>query len=380
MKFENYQFFDRKKKQIFFTFLICLPLLLPAQYEFSSEKRLDCTEVKSQDRTGTCWCFSTISFLESELIRQSYNPIDLSEMYLVRAIYQDKARNYVLRQGKANFSQGSLAHDVFRAMDMVGLMPETAYNGIVGSGAKHNHGEMEKILRGLLDGVIANKNLSDGSAGSATWSQAFNAVLDSYLGSVPQSFEYDGLDMNASKLAMNYNISSDDYVHITSFTHHDFYRPFILEIPDNYSNGSFFNVPLSDLVMTANFALDNGYSLAWDGDVSEAGFSARDGLAILPKGREKKDIFIEPGDEFAVTQISRQQDFESYRTTDDHLMHIVGMSKDQNGVNYYIVKNSWGALSDYEGYLYMSEAYFKAKTVAITLHKDGLPTSVKSKL
>ncbi len=351
-----------------------------AQYTFTDEKRIDCSSVKSQDRTGTCWCFSTASFLESELMRLGEEPIDISEMYLVRAIYQDKAQNYVLRQGKANFSQGSLAHDVFRAIDAVGIMPESAYDGKLISENKHNHSEMEKVLKGLLDGVIANKSISATAGGAPTWTKAFDAVLDSYMGAVPEYFDHDGMSTTADKLSMQYSINSDDYVHLSSFTHHDFYQPFILEIPDNYSNGSFFNVPITDLVSVIDHAIAQGYTLTWDGDVSEPGFSARDGLAILPKGRSKDIFFTEPGEEEQVTQASRQAAFESYATTDDHLMHIIGTAKDQHGTKYYIIKNSWGELSDYKGFLYMSEAYVQMKTVSITLHRDGLPADLARRL
>ncbi len=331
-------------------------------YGFEVQTSVDCTPVKSQDRTGTCWSYATSSFLESEVIRLGKGQHDFSEMYTVRNIYKDKALNYLLRQGKANFSQGSLAHDPIFIAQQLGIVPESVYSGLLEGAQKHDHGEMEAVLRGMLDGLLKRKQLS------ANWKTAVEGVLDAYLGSAPETFVYQGQTYTPQSFAASLGIVPDDYVQITSFTHRPFYRPFVLEIPDNYSNGLFYNVPLAEIEMIVDHALEKGYSVSWDGDVSEKGFSARNGIAVLPLDAERDDLFRQPGPERAVTQSSRQLDFESYATTDDHLMHLAGVAQDKTGTKYYLIKNSWGEISDYKGYLYMSQAYFQSKTVSVLLH------------
>ena len=345
-----------------------------SQYKFNTETKIECTEVKNQARTGTCWSFATASFIESELIKAGKGQIDLSEMFVVRNIYEDKAHNYVLRHGKANFSQGSLAHDLIRMMEKNGVVPDDAYSGLVNQEKTHNHGEMEAGLKGFLDGILKQKNLS------TKWKPAFNAVLDVYLGPEPTYFKYDGKRYSATDFASFLELDADNYLSISSFTHHPYYEPFILEIPDNYSNGAFHNVPLDELVQIVDHAIDQGYTIAWDGDVSEKGFSAKEGIAVLPKDTNRADLFASPGKEMDVNQSNRQEHFESFSTTDDHLMHIVGTAKDQKGTKYYIIKNSWGEISPFKGFLYMSEAYFKMKTVGILINKNAIPTTLTKKL
>ena len=338
---------------------------LKAQYIFEDDIRLECTEVKNQQRTGTCWSFATASFLESELSRVGGKLIDLSEMYVVRSIYNDKARNYMLRQGKANFSQGSLSHDLMRTIKRAGIMPQSVYDGKLEGDAMYDHSEMEAGLKGFLDAVRTQKRPSK------NWMNAFNGILDAYMGDLPASFTIDGTEYTPQEYAESLGIVTDDYVSITSFTHHPFYESFILEIPDNYSNGTYFNVPLDQLVNSIDNALSKGYSIAWDGDVSESGFSASEGIAILPK-KNATEIFEHPVEEIKASQDLRQALFENYSTTDDHLMHIVGSAKDQRGTKYYIIKNSWGERGPYDGYLYMSETYLKMKTIAVMLHEGAL--------
>lgn len=346
-----------------------------AQYNFTTEKMAPCTTVKNQQKTGTCWSFATTSFLESEAIRMGQQDVDLSEMFVVHNIYKDKAANYVLRQGKANFSQGALAHDLIRAVTKHGVVPESVYAGRSNNEEVYNHSELEKGLKGFLDGVISAKKID-----SYNWQNAVNAILDVYMGEAPESFVLEGdMKMTAQTYARKLKLNVKDYVNLSSFSHHPFYNSFILEVPDNYSNGSFYNLPIDDLMNTIEFALMEGYTVAWDGDVSEKGFSSQNGLAILPI-TQSKDQWTKPVPEEKVTQQSRQDDFMNYSTTDDHLMHMVGIALDQKGNKYFIIKNSWGEISDYKGFLYMSEAYVRAKTVGVLLHKEAIPAPTSQKI
>jgi bleomycin hydrolase len=360
-------------KQLLFigAFLLSLPLW--GQYGFKIEKQLTCTSVKDQQQTGSCWSYTTISFLESELLRLGKPPVELSEMYMVRTIYQDKARNYILRQGKANFSQGALSHDVTRAWRLAGAMPQEAYDGKLPGSPIHDHGEMEAVLKGLLDGVLASKKPS------AQWMTAFRNVLDSYMEAVPERFIFQRQELTPQSFAASLGIDPDDYLTFTSFSHHPFYRTFVLEIPDNYSNGLYYNLPLDELQALADHALANGYTIAWDGDVSEKGFAAGRGLAVLPADPEAKGIFDAPVKELPVNQSNRQQAFENFSTTDDHLMHITGWATGADNTRYYLVKNSWGAIGPYQGYLYMSAPYFRMKTVGVMVHRDAVPEDIARK-
>ncbi|MEZ4722118.1 MAG: C1 family peptidase [Flavobacteriales bacterium] len=348
----------------------CVQLTV-AQYEFHDEQRVGCTSVKSQDITGTCWSYSTSSFLESELMRMGKGEYDLSEMFIVRNIYMDKARNYILRQGAANFSEGALAHDLLRMFDEKGVVPNDAYPGLLGEDSIHNHAELEAGMKGFLDGVRTQKKVGD------KWPQAMEGILDAYLGEAPNEFTYKGKKYNPKSFAQSLGLKSSDYIGFTSFSHHPFGKPFIIEIPDNYSNGSYNNVPIDDLMKLIDYALENGYSLAWDGDVSEKGIGGKQGIAIIPSDLKRDSVFYKPGEEIEATQELRQQQFESLQTTDDHLMHIIGTAKDQRGTKYYIVKNSWGEIGPFKGYFYMSETYMRMKTVSVYLHKDGVPKAMK---
>jgi len=353
-------------------FLFVFSNSLIAQYTFEMVYTTECTTVKNQQRTATCWSFATASFLESELIRKGKGHHNLSEMFVVRNVYKDKARNYIFRQGKANFSQGSLAHDLLREITLSGIVPEEIYDGKAEGITVHNHREMAAGLKGFLDGVLKTK------APSNKWDDAVEVLLDTYMGPYPATFTYEGKEFTIESYTNSLGLDPEDYIHITSFTHHPFYKSFILEIPDNYSNGSFMNVTVDDLESITNFALKNGYSIAWDGDYSEKGFSQKYGIAVLPDpgSSSTKDLFSKPVKEKQVDQEYRQQLFENFSTTDDHLMHLTGLAKDQNGNIYYLIKNSWGETGEYEGYLFMSSAYFRAKTISLTLHKDAVPPGI----
>ena len=370
------------KKFISYLFVLFISITLTAQeqYKFTDVIDLDTTPVISQGNTGTCWSFSTSSFIESEIIRLTGKRIDISEMYNVRNTYPVKAENYVMRQGKAQFSEGGLAHDVFNSVRDFGLVPVDAYSGLMNGSTHHNHAEMVAILISMLDTYIKNP----GRKLDPKWREAFGSILDVYLGNNVTEFTFEGKKYTPLQFAEMVKINADDYVNITSFTQAPFYSKFILNIPDNFSNGSFYNMPIDDLVQVIDNALENGYTVEIDCDVSEKTFSSKDGIAVMPSNplnNLKALHSIYP--EMEVTQEFRQQEFENFKTTDDHLMHITGTVKDQQGNKYYMVKNSWGTdekRTKFNGYVYFSEAYVRLKTISITLHKDGLTKNISGKM
>jgi bleomycin hydrolase len=353
-------------------------------YQFNAVYGTEYTDVKSQGMSGTCWSFCTTSFLESEMIRLGKEPVDLSEMWIVRQIYLDKFQNYIRRNGKTNFGQGGLSHDLFNAFKIAGIVPEEIFDGKREGVNIHQHGEMEAVLKGMADGVLKKE---DGEL-SEVWLNACAAVLDVYLGDAPEQFEYNGNNYTGRSFAEEVTgIIPDDYVELTSFSHHPFYSAFVLEIPDNYSNGIYYNLPIDELMEVMDYALKEGYSIAWDGDVSEKGFSARYGLAIVPDKpwnsipkSERETYFIKPHAEMSITQEYRQTQFDDSKTTDDHLMHITGLATDQKGTKYYLTKNSWGKIGPMNGMMYMSDAYINLKTVGIMIHKDAIPKDIRKKL
>ncbi|WP_142786254.1 C1 family peptidase [Changchengzhania lutea] len=340
-------------------------------YKFETIVDLEATDVISQGKTGTCWSFSTSSFLESEIIRLTGKRIDLSEMFTVRNTYPTKAWNYVMRQGKAQFSEGGLAHDVMNSLSEYGLVPNSIYSGLQDGTTSHNHSKLIDTLKTVLDLYIKNPHEY-----TSNWSTDFDAILDGFLGKNITTFEYEGVVYTPKTFLEMTQLNPDEYVTITSFSHVPFNSTFILNIPDNFSNGSYYNVPLDDMVQITNHALKSGYTVELDCDVSEKTFSAKAGLAIIPEN----DLNVSPAltsisNEKEITQEFRQKEFENFNTTDDHLMHITGLVKDQNGIMYYKVKNSWGSNSERVargGYLYMSEAYFRLKTISIMIHNSAV--------
>ena len=338
-------------------------------YNIQVEKSLTVNPIQSQGSTGTCWSFATASFIEAEMIKANKGTHHFSEMFLVKNIYRTKAQNYLLRQGKAQFSQGALAHDFLNAIEEYGLVPEEAFDGLAEGEKRHDHGEMEGVLAGMLNSLVERSTLSD------KWEPALDGVLNAYLGNSPERFEYKGRTYSPKELANELGYNREDYVSLTSYTHHPFGKPFVLEIPDNFSNGLFLNLPIDDLIQTIDNAIANGHTVAWDGDVSESGFSSSKGLAILPDDPRREDRFEHIGPEKTVTQVDRQQAFLSHKTTDDHLMHLVGISRDAAGNKYYIIKNSWGDIGPFEGYMHMSEAYVRAKTIALIVNKNVVVNS-----
>lgn len=369
-------------KNIFFAAaLVANFLTINAQnYEFKETINLEHLPVISQDQTGTCWSYSTSSFLESEIIRLTGKHIDLSEMYQVRTTYPKKAENFVMRQGKAQFSQGGLSHDVINSAADYGLVPVSVFTGLSEDEKKHNHSEMEMVLNSMLKTYIDNP----GKSLSPKWKEAVSSILDIYLGEIPEKFEYEGKEFSPMSFMKMTKINPKDYITVTSFTQAPFYEKFILNIPDNFSNGSLYNLPLDQFISIIDEALQNGYTLALDADVSETTFSAKYGIAFIPENEDdKKTGLAEIIEEKNITQEYRQQEFENFNTTDDHLMHIVGKLVDQKGNVYYKVKNSWGTDEKRVkngGYVYMSVAYIKAKAISVLLHKDALNKRVKKKL
>jgi bleomycin hydrolase len=353
-------------------------------YEFKEIKRLPATSVKSQDQTGTCWAFSCASFLESEALRLGKSEANLSEMFVVRHIYRQKCENYVRRQGTAQFGEGGLAHDLLNAVKQYGIAPESAYPGRKDASKPLNHSQLEKGLKAMCDEFAAQ-----GKAGklSEKWLTKVDSVLDAEFGKVPLQFEVGGTMFTPVSYRDFLGIQPDDYVSITSFSHHPFYSTFILEVPDNWANGQFYNLPVSEMMRCLNFSLQQGYTVEWDADVSNMGFSAGNGIAVVPekdwKDRsmaDRQNAFKIWEPEKTVNQELRQQLFDKQVTTDDHLMHIVGMLDEAHGGDFYVVKNSWGEISDLKGYVNVSEAYMRLNTISFTVHKKALPTDVLSRL
>ncbi len=351
-------------------------------YEWEVIVDLDKTNIKNQNKTGTCWSFAGNSFIESELIRIGKGQYDLSEMYVVRMTYLDKADNYVRYHGKTQFGQGALSHDLLKSIEKYGIVPEEIYSGNSESG-KHNHSEMFGILSDIVSRVVRTSP----NDRTTKWKDAYESVLNVYLGVVPTEFEYMGKKYTPQSFANVLGIKASDYIDVTSFTHHNFYDKFILEVPDNFSRGYYHNVKMNEMLEIAENALMNGFSVDWGADVSEKGFSSDNGLAINPMDlkeieRKKDDIKWDSiYTELEITQEIRQIDFDNYLTQDDHGMHIVGIVKDKLGRKYFIVKNSWGSeLRGREGYLYVSYGYFMHKTTSISVHKDAIPLDLKSKM
>ena len=337
---------------------------IPQVCQFTIEKNLPATPVKDQHRSGTCWSYASVSFFESELLRIGEGEHDLSEAYFVRKAYELKAEKFVRMHGKTNFGNGGLALDAIHIWRESGMVPQSAYDGITTGDSLFVHGEMDGILRGYVDQVIKNPN----KGLTPVWKKGFDGILDVYMGDEPTSFTVNGRTETPLSYANGLGLDPDDYLAIGSFTHHPFYRPFILEIPDNWIWGTIQNVPLEEMMEILEYAIENGYTACWDTDVSEKGFNRDKGIARIPT-------------EDTITQELRQEWFDNYQTTDDHLMHITGTATDQEGKRFYLVKNSWGPdAHQYNGYLYASENYMRAKTIFLMVHRDAIPSSIAGKM
>ncbi len=361
---------------ILFTFL-AIKTSIAQKYEFTPVKDIQVSSVKNQGNTGTCWSFSTSSFVESEIKRISGLDVNISEMYFVRNTYTIKAWDYVMRQGHAQFGEGGLAQDVNNAIKKFGMVPRSVFTGLLNGQKIYNHQEMFALLKTTLDDYIK----SDAKKSASDWQTAINNILDTYMGKNPTTFIYKGKMFTPATFAAFTKYNPDDYVTITSFMQQPFYSKFILNIPDNFSNGYFYNVPLNDMTGAINTAIANGFTVELDVDVSEPTFSAKYGIAVLPlKAEDNKKSLTEIVPEKVVNQLSRQKNFEDFKTTDDHLMQITGLLTDQKGNTYYKVKNSWGTKWANGGYIYMSIPYAKMKVISIMVNKNALSKELKGLL
>jgi len=367
-------------------------------FEFTDVINIENTSVKNQYRSGTCWSFSGLAFVEAEILRMTGKDYDLSEMFVVSHTYSDKAEKYVRLNGHLNFGGGAEVTDVFRVIKLYGIVPETTCSGLEYGEPMHTHGELDFLLKSYVDAIIKNKNKKL----TTVWHDGFDKVLSTYLGELPEKFEYNGNEYTPMSFAESTGFNPDDYVEITSYSHRPYYGEFIMEIPDNWLWSTIYNVQLDEMMNTIDYALENGYTIAWGADVSNKGFAWKKGVAIIPaedkpdlSGTEKEKwealtkkekqkamyAFEGPVEEKIITPEMRQEHYDNYLVTDDHGMLIVGTAVDQDGNKFYKIKNSWGTDGHiYDGYFYASVAYLKLQTIGIAVHKDAVPKKISKKL
>ena len=367
-------------------------------FKFTDVKINPTTPVKDQNKSGTCWAFAGVSQLEDEVLRQGGPELDLSEMFIVRHNYMEKAKKYMRMGGKINFAQGGGFADVLGALEDYGIVPEEVYDGLNYGEKKHAHYEMFDAMKGYLDGVMQNQNKHLSTA----WLPGFEAILDAYLGKVPETFTYNGKTYTPKEFAKAIGLDAKKFKGYTSYTHHPFYSTFALEIPDNWRWSESVNIPMEDMKALVDNALEQGYTVGWAADVSEPTFKWREGYAVLPAEKTEADMTNSelarwvklsdsdrqkeknevkgPVKERDVTQEDRQRTFDNMETTDDHGMVIIGTATDQEGNRYYKVKNSWDTNQVYDGFFYVSEPYFLEKTLAVLVHDGGVPKKIADKL
>lgn len=353
-------------------------------FQFTTIVDAQTTPVENQGASGTCWSYSTNSFLESEMIKAGKQPVPLSKIYSARCVYLDKAENYVRMHGAVSWGDGGEPHDVINMFAKYGAMPESAYTGLHYGTKINKFDEMQTILKAMLDAVVQNKN------GTLTpvWKDAFGKVLDTYLGEVPQTFTYNGKEYTPRTFASEVvGIDPGNYVEFISETNAPYWKKAMMMVPDNWAFQWDWNIPMEDITGIIDNALKKGYTVAWGADVSEPYFSWKNGIAYVPeqaasgiKNEDKAGLFDGPKPEMNITPELRQQAFDNYSTTDDHGMQITGIAKDQNGREYYIVKNSWGTDNDYNGFLYVTKAFVQYKTTSFLVNRNGVPNDVKKKL
>lgn len=361
----------KKNTTLLLSILLSLSAFSQLQFNFTDKITIPHTSIKSQYRSGTCWTFATNSFIESEIMREKNITLDLSEMFSAYHTYHDRAILFVRYHGHLNFSGGAQSWDVLECVKKHGLITEEAYNGIEYDEPNHVHGEMDFVLKSFVNGVIENKNKKL----TPVWINAFDGILDAYLGEIPEQFNFNNKSYTPIEFRDFLKFNPDNYVALASFNHHEYYSEYVFESPDNWANKTVINIPLKDLTQIIDHALENGYSVQWSSDVSEKGFEHDKGYAVL-LDETNPDIFNEP----EVTEELRLNHFNSYQTTDDHAMHIIGTAVDSNGNEYYKVKNSWGQGNVYEGYFYVSKNYVNLKTMTILLHKEGIPENILKKI
>ena len=366
------------------------------EYEFTTVKENPITSIKNQYRSGTCWCFSALSFVESEILRTKGIEVDLSEMFVVGKSYRDRAIKYVRLDGHLNFAAGSSFGDVLHVIDDYGIVPQdfTADYGFNYGTKLPEHNELDAALKGYVTAIAKNPNRTLSTA----WINGFDNIVEAYFGEIPATFTVDGVEYTPESYRDFLGINYDDYVNISSFTHHPFYEPFVIEVCDNWRWDSAYNLPMDEMMEVMYNAIEKGYTIAWGSDVSEKGFT-RDGLAVMPVEEAKaaagsdqerwvgkaaetpeEEVKAELPQEMVITQEMRQDGYDRKTTTDDHGMHIYGIAKDQNGTNYFMVKNSWGETGKYKGIWYASDAFVRYKTLNIVFHKDALPKHIAKKL
>jgi len=351
------------KKSILFSFFFAATTFSVSAQQFTIVKDNAHGSVENQCKTGTCWSFATTSFIESEIIRKGNKAVDLSEMYNVRLTYPKKAESYVRFQGKQQFGPGGLSHDVLAIIEEYGIVPETAYSGFVNGSTEYDHSTLDEKLLAVVNDAVQSP--------TGGYQENVNSMLDGEIGVVPAEFKYNGAAYTPASFRDAMKINAKEYVCLTSFAHHPFYSSFVLEVPDNWAKRAYYNLPLDEFQRVADFAIGKGYTIAWDADVSEKTFDATKGFAYV-------EVFQ---NEPKIDQAKRQEAFDSFETTDDHLMHITGTGKDDKGNAYYIVKNSWGTegLAN-GGFQYISSSYFRYKTVCMIVHKDAIPKEIAVKL
>lgn len=373
----------------------------PQGYIFTDTKTLACSPIRDQSRSGTCWCYSTLSFLESEILKAGGTQTDLSAMWIVRNIYFEKAVKYVRLHGHLNLAVGGQAHDVLGGIERYGIVPTQIYPGLNYGYTKPQFDEIDAVIKAYADAVITTGDAKDASKLTTAWQAGLNGILDAYFGAMPTSFTYQGKEYTPASYAASLPIKMNDYVELTSFTHHPFYTQFALEVADNWSWDKVWNLPLEDLMATIDHALTQDYTIAWGTDVSEKGFSRTKAIGIIPETEpenlsgtdaerwgklsdKEKDAaiytFEQPGRERVITQQLRQQAFDNFESTDDHGMQIMGTAVDQTGNPYYKVKNSWGIREPYNGYFYFSRPFVAYKTMTILVNRNAVPAEILSKL
>ena len=352
-------------------------------FQFTTVINLANTSVKNQGSSGTCWSYSTNSFLESEMAREGKTPVELSEVYSARCAYIDKGINYVRMHGAVSLGDGGEPHDVINMFRQYGAIPKIDYTGLNYGTTTNKFDEMSSIMTAVLGAVVKNPN------GELTpnWVTAYTGVIDAYLGKVPATFDYLGKTYTPQSFAKEVvGINPDDYVEFSSETDQPYYKKYTLLVPDNWAYDQVYNIQVNDITNVIDYALRNGYTVEWATDVSEKSFSWKNGIAYVPQKKygemtedERKDMFSGPKPELQITPEVRQMAYDNYSTTDDHGMHIVGLAKDQNGKEYYIVKNSWGPSNDYKGYLYVTKAFVQYKTTALMVNRNGVVKDIREK-